>query len=90
MRLAGRAGIREWDNHRDPVLVAPVRRRGGAGRPSSRRRAAPDLPDPCAPLWRASSLVVLTLRGDRVSMLTRFGDLGLLARFGLPRTLPRD
>jgi len=48
------------------------------------------LPDPSAPLWRASSLVVLTLRGDRVSMLTRFGNLGLLARFGLPRTLPRD
>ena len=48
------------------------------------------LPDPCAPLWRASSFVVLTLRGNRVSMLTRFGDLGLLARFGLPRTLPRD
>jgi RNA polymerase sigma-70 factor (TIGR02960 family) len=48
------------------------------------------LPDPRAPLWRASSFVVLTLRGSQVSMLTRFGDLGLLARFGLPRTLPRD
>jgi RNA polymerase sigma-70 factor (TIGR02960 family) len=48
------------------------------------------LPDPCAPIWRASSLAVLTLRGNQVSMLTRFGDLGLLARFGLPRTLPRD
>jgi RNA polymerase sigma-70 factor (TIGR02960 family) len=46
--------------------------------------------DPCAPIWRASSLVVLTLRGNRVSMLTRFGVLGLVARFGLPRTLPRD
>jgi RNA polymerase sigma-70 factor, ECF subfamily len=48
------------------------------------------LPDPCAPIWRASSLVVLTLRGDRVCALTRFGDHGLLARFGFPRTLPRD
>lgn len=48
------------------------------------------LPDPCAPIWRASSFVVLTLRGNQVSMLTRFGDLGLLARFGLPRTLPKD
>jgi RNA polymerase sigma-70 factor (TIGR02960 family) len=45
--------------------------------------------DPRAPLWRASSLVVLTLRGNRVSAITRFGDRGLLARFGLPRTLPR-
>ena len=48
------------------------------------------LPDPCAPIWRASSLVVLTLRGDRVCALTRFGEHGLLARFGFPRTLPRD
>jgi RNA polymerase sigma-70 factor (TIGR02960 family) len=48
------------------------------------------LPDPCAPLWRAGSLMVLTLRGDQVSALTRFGGHGLLARFGLPRTLPRE
>jgi RNA polymerase sigma-70 factor (ECF subfamily) len=48
------------------------------------------LPDPCAPIWRASSLVVLTLRGDQVCALTRFGDHSLLARFGFPRTLPRD
>lgn len=48
------------------------------------------LPDPCAPLWRAGSLTVLTLRGEQVSALTRFGDHGLLARFGLPRTLPRE
>ena len=47
------------------------------------------LPDPCAPIWRAGSLIVLTLRGGQVSALTRFGDHGLLARFGLPRTLPR-
>ncbi len=43
----------------------------------------------CAPIWRASSFVVLRLRGNQVSMLTRFGELGLLARFGLPRTPPR-
>ena len=48
------------------------------------------LADPCTPLWRASSLVVLTLRGNQGCVLTRFGDRGLLARFGLPRTLPRD
>ena len=48
------------------------------------------LADPCAPIWRASSFVVLTLRGNQVSEITRFGDRGLLARFGLPRTLPRD
>jgi RNA polymerase sigma-70 factor (TIGR02960 family) len=48
------------------------------------------LPDPCAPIWRAGSLMVLTLQGDRVCAITRFAGGGLLARFGIPRTLPRD
>lgn len=48
------------------------------------------LPDPSTPIWRASGLIVLTLRGDQIQALTRFADLGLLARFGFPRTLPRD
>jgi RNA polymerase sigma-70 factor (ECF subfamily) len=48
------------------------------------------LSDPHAPIWRASSLVVLCVRGERISALTRFGDGGLFARFGLPRTLPQD
>ncbi len=48
------------------------------------------LPDPCAQIWRAGSIMVLALRGDQVSAITRFGDHGLLARFGLPRTLPRE
>jgi RNA polymerase sigma-70 factor (TIGR02960 family) len=48
------------------------------------------LPDPSTPLWRASGLIVLTLRGNQIRALTRFADLGLLARFGFPRTLPRD
>src|SRR5271155_4841999 len=39
---------------------------------------------------RASGLIVLTLRGDQIRALTRFPDLGLLARFGFPRTLPRS
>ena len=47
------------------------------------------LPDPSAPIWRASGLIVLTLRGNQIRALTRFGNLGLLARFGFPRTLPR-
>jgi hypothetical protein len=32
----------------------------------------------------------VSMRGNRVWMITRFGDRGLFARFGLPRTLPRD
>jgi RNA polymerase sigma-70 factor (TIGR02960 family) len=46
------------------------------------------LPDPNAPIWRANGLTVLTLRGDQIHALTRFGDLSLIARFGYPRTLP--
>jgi RNA polymerase sigma-70 factor (TIGR02960 family) len=46
------------------------------------------LRDPIAAIWRASSLVVLTLHGDRISMITRFGERAVFARFGLPRTLP--
>jgi RNA polymerase sigma-70 factor (TIGR02960 family) len=47
------------------------------------------LADPSAPIWRANCLVVLTVAGDRIGALTRFGDMGLLARFGFPRTLPK-
>jgi RNA polymerase sigma-70 factor (ECF subfamily) len=45
-------------------------------------------PDPNACLHRVSGIVVLTLFGKQISQLTRFGDKGLLASFGLPRTLP--
>ena len=48
------------------------------------------VPDPCAPIWRAGSIMVLALEGDRICGITRFGDHGLLARFGMPRTLPRN
>ena len=44
-------------------------------------------PDPNAPIWRANGLVVITVHRHQVSAITRFGDTGLLARFGLPRTL---
>ena len=46
-------------------------------------------PDPTACVHRAAGIIVLTLSGTQVSRLTRFGDKGLLACFGLPRTVPR-
>jgi RNA polymerase sigma-70 factor (TIGR02960 family) len=46
-------------------------------------------PDPHSPIWRAAGLIVLSLRDDRVSGITRF-DPALLVRFGLPRTMPRE
>jgi RNA polymerase sigma-70 factor (TIGR02960 family) len=43
--------------------------------------------DPHAPIAHANGLLVLTLEGEHISVVTRFGDNGLLARFGLPQTL---
>lgn len=45
------------------------------------------LPDAHASLARAYGLMVLTLEGDHISAITWFGDAGLFAPFGLPRTL---
>lgn len=45
------------------------------------------LHDPVAPILHAHGLVVLTLAGDQISAITRFGDNSLFPYFGLPRTL---
>jgi len=42
-----------------------------------------------APVVRGVGVIVVTLSGGRIAQLTRFGGAGLLARFGLPRTLPQ-
>ncbi len=51
---------------------------------------APVAPAPVAPapVVHAHSLVVLTLAGDKICAITRFGDSSLFPDFGLPRTLP--
>jgi RNA polymerase sigma-70 factor (TIGR02960 family) len=43
--------------------------------------------DPRAGIWHTSGLLVLTLTGDKVCVLTGF-DTSALPYFGLPRTLP--
>jgi len=43
-----------------------------------------------APIAHANGLIMLTLAGDRISGVTRFLDNSLMARFGLPRTLPAE
>jgi hypothetical protein len=45
------------------------------------------LKDSRAPIAHAYGLMVLALRGERVSALTGFPDTGVFAAFGLPRTL---
>ncbi len=44
--------------------------------------------DPHAPVAHAHSLIVLTLAGDKICAITRFGDTNLFPHFGLPWTLP--
>lgn len=44
--------------------------------------------DAHAPIARSFGVIVLTLEGDRISGLTRFGDSAILRLLGLPRTLP--
>jgi RNA polymerase sigma-70 factor (TIGR02960 family) len=44
--------------------------------------------DPHAPVAHAHGLIVLTLTGNRISVITCFTDNSVLPRFGLPRTLP--
>ena len=43
--------------------------------------------DAQAPIARAHGVMVLTLEGNRISMMTRFLDNAVLPHFGLPRTL---
>jgi RNA polymerase sigma-70 factor (ECF subfamily) len=45
------------------------------------------LQDPQAAIAHANGLIVLTLQGDQISTITRFGDNSLLPHFGMPRTL---
>jgi RNA polymerase sigma-70 factor (ECF subfamily) len=46
------------------------------------------LHDPHSGLARAHGLIVLTVRADGISALTRFLDNSLMPAFGFPRTLP--
>jgi RNA polymerase sigma-70 factor, ECF subfamily len=39
-------------------------------------------------VYRAHGLIVLTLAGDSISVITAFRDTSVLPHFGLPRTLP--
>jgi RNA polymerase sigma-70 factor (ECF subfamily) len=46
------------------------------------------IPDPQSGIVRGVGVLVLTLEGNRIAHITRFGGAALLARFGLPRNLP--
>jgi hypothetical protein len=47
-------------------------------------------PDPDAHDHRAMGILVLTVRAEQISAISRFGDRSLLAVFGLPQTVPSE
>ncbi|MFD7160525.1 sigma-70 family RNA polymerase sigma factor [Kribbella sp. NPDC059898] len=70
-----------------------------AGSPGGHRRLVPTRAngqpaygsytlDTTTGIWRANGFFVLTLAGDRIHEIIRF-EIPLMARFGLPRTLPQ-
>jgi RNA polymerase sigma-70 factor (ECF subfamily) len=87
----------EPDEHRGPVEIARFLLQTHRGQDfkllPTRANGQPALVmyllDPQAPIWRACGLIVFTLRGNQVRAITRFADLGIVGRFGFPRTLPR-
>ena len=80
------------------AVVAYLRERGFWGRDLQLRPTRANhqpafayyLPDPTGPFARANGLIVLTIAGDQVVTVTRFGGADLVTRFGLPLTLPND
>ena len=46
------------------------------------------LADPTASVYRAYGLQVITTAGDHITAITGFSNTNVMARFGLPRTLP--
>src|SRR3954449_6793208 len=72
-RVAGRAGR--------GVRLVPTR---ANGQPAFGHY----MEDPHAPIGRSAGILVLTLEGDRIAAITRFAGGGVLASFGLPRTVP--
>jgi RNA polymerase sigma-70 factor (TIGR02960 family) len=84
----GRATIAAFLHH------AAARRRdvGGTRLVATRANGQPAfgqyVEDREAGIARGTGVLVLTLEGDRVSAITRFGGGDLLPRFGLPTTLP--
>ena len=84
LELRGRAAIETFYHTQDiwslGVKIVPTR---ANGQPAFGYY----LPDPHAGIYRAAGLLVLTISGQRIAGITRFGERGLLTHFGLPRTL---
>jgi RNA polymerase sigma-70 factor (TIGR02960 family) len=85
LEYQGHAAIAEFYQSRtwwgaQPIRLVPTR---ANGQPAFGYY----LQDPHAAVDRANGLIVLTLAGDKICAITRFGDNSLFPHFGLPRTL---
>ena len=85
MEYQGHAAIAEFYLSRTWWGVQPARL--VATRANNQPAFGYYLHDPQAPISRAHGLIVLTLAGDRICAITRFGDNSLFPHFGLPRSL---
>jgi len=90
LEYQGRAAIAEFFRGRRPgwgprgPRLVPAR---ANGQPAfGYYRAQRNEPD--GAVAHGHGLVVLTLAGDEVCAITRFGDIGLFPQFGLPQTVP--
>jgi RNA polymerase sigma-70 factor (ECF subfamily) len=82
----GKEAIRLFLEHR--ARVRHPRRRVVPTRANGQPAFGVYVDDPYGRIARPWGLVVLTLDGERISAITFFSDLSVLAHFGLPRTLP--
>jgi RNA polymerase sigma-70 factor (TIGR02960 family) len=82
----GRDAIKQFIAHAFATRETP--RRLIPTRANSQPAFAQYVKDTYADVGRALSLLVLTLDGERISHITRFAPNGVLAHFGLPRTIP--
>jgi RNA polymerase sigma-70 factor (TIGR02960 family) len=82
----GHAAIAAYLRYRLPLRGAPMH--VVPTRANTQPALGCYLQDAYTAIARPFGLIVLTLEGDRISTITRFGDTSFFPHFGLPRTLP--
>jgi RNA polymerase sigma-70 factor (ECF subfamily) len=87
LEYEGPAAIRAFPRNRIPRRRLPGTVRLVPTRANGQPAFAYYLKDPQCGIARCNGLFVLTIEGDRIAAITRFGDTGILPHFGLPRTL---
>jgi RNA polymerase sigma-70 factor (TIGR02960 family) len=87
LEYEGPEAIRAFLLNRIPRRRPPGTVRLVATRANGQPAFAYYLKDPHCDIARCNGLFVLTIEGDRIAAITRFGDTGILPHFGLPRTL---